>query len=149
MRVFLLVVVTAAVVLPYAAVSPMMSQTPRSSQAPDSDFTANPAPPPGPPPEAAPGVGGWLSSREVQLATGVLLLGVFVIAAEVYLLGRGTASADDVLKILGVTLIIVGTLFVVAAGFSGNDVAPALGLFGTLAGYLVGRRSVTGNAGGS
>ena len=41
----------------------------------------------------------------------------------------------------GVTLILVGTLFAITAGFSAEDIGPALGLFGTVAGYLLGRRT--------
>jgi hypothetical protein len=38
-----------------------------------------------------------------------------------------------------VTLIIIGTLFFITAGFDSTQIAPALGLFGTIAGYLLGK----------
>ncbi len=48
-------------------------------------------------------------------------------------------KAEDTLRSFGVVLIIMGTLFVIAAGYSSVQIAPALGLFGTIAGYLLGR----------
>ncbi|MDX1617310.1 MAG: hypothetical protein R3224_00890 [Balneolaceae bacterium] len=38
-----------------------------------------------------------------------------------------------------VTLIITAALFLIAAGFSNDQIASALGLLGTIAGYLLGR----------
>jgi hypothetical protein len=43
--------------------------------------------------------------------------------------------------VYAVTLIIVGTLFAITAGFDSNQIAPAMGLFGTIAGYLLGKRA--------
>jgi len=64
-----------------------------------------------------------------------------VIFIEFWLLRRSALRADDVLRTFSLTLIIIGTLFFVTAGFDNNQIAPAMGLFGTIAGYLLGRRS--------
>jgi hypothetical protein len=45
---------------------------------------------------------------------------------------------DDVLRLIITTIIIGGTLFFLAAGFSSQQIAPAVGLFGTVVGYLLG-----------
>ena len=47
---------------------------------------------------------------------------------------------EDILRIVVTTLVICGTLFFVAAGFSSEQIAPAIGLFGTVVGYLLGTR---------
>ena len=38
-----------------------------------------------------------------------------------------------------ITLIITATLFLITAGYDNNQIAPAIGLFGTVAGYLLGK----------
>ena len=38
-----------------------------------------------------------------------------------------------------ITLIIVGTMFLITAGFDSEQTSPAMALFGTIAGYLLGR----------
>ena len=43
------------------------------------------------------------------------------------------------LKFILVTLVITSALFLIAAGFSNNQIASAMGLLGTIAGYLLGR----------
>jgi hypothetical protein len=48
-------------------------------------------------------------------------------------------KAGDLLRVFAVTLILQGTLFFITAGFDSNQIAPAMGLFGTIAGYLLGR----------
>ena len=44
---------------------------------------------------------------------------------------------------LAVTLIVVSSLFIITAGYSSEQIAPAMGLFGTIAGYLLGRYQET------
>ncbi|CAB3744738.1 hypothetical protein LMG27174_07245 [Paraburkholderia rhynchosiae] len=41
---------------------------------------------------------------------------------------------------LSLTLVVVGILFSMTAGFDAQTVAPAIGLLGTIAGYLLGRK---------
>jgi len=38
-------------------------------------------------------------------------------------------------------LVIISTFFVITAGFGNEQIAPAIGLFGTDVGYLLGRQS--------
>ena len=49
-------------------------------------------------------------------------------------------SANEILQLLSINLIVTGTLFLISAGFSAEQIAPGLGLFGTIAGYVLGRR---------
>jgi len=99
-------------------------------------------------PPAAPNVGAvprefvFVSQREFWLSIEVLAFGLIVVGLQFRLLLRNGVKAEEVLRVFGVTLILVGTLFTITAGFSAQDIGPALGLFGTVAGYLLGRRTL-------
>jgi hypothetical protein len=82
-----------------------------------------------------------LSSYEFWLSVQVLVLGVAVLVVEYLLLRGRRVSGEEILRVLAVTLIVVATLFVVTAGFSAQQISPAMGLLGTIAGYLLGRRA--------
>ena len=80
-----------------------------------------------------------LSTFEFWLSLIVLVFGCIVIYVEYMLLQKRESSSEDIMKTFVVTLIIIGTLFSVTAGFDAQQVAPAMGLFGTIAGYVLGR----------
>lgn len=87
-----------------------------------------------------------LSNREITLSFAVLLFGVLVLSLEFIViknLGKNI-NAQDLLILFTVTLIIVGTLFLISSGVSSNQIAPALGLYGTIVGYLLGREAERG-----
>lgn len=107
------------------------------SEASADDGSTNPTnPPPGNLRE-----GGTMSTNEFRLSLIVLSFGVVVVLCEFLLLRKRVLSGADVLRIFSVTLIIIGTFFIVTAGFSSQQIAPAMGLLGTIAGYLLGQRS--------
>lgn len=82
----------------------------------------------------------YLSSREYSLALLVTAVSLVALLMQFFLLRSiPKLKAEDLLRTFGVVLIIMGTLFFIAAGFSSAQIAPALGLFGTIAGYLLGR----------
>ena len=83
-----------------------------------------------------------LTRFEFWLSLLILAFGATVVLVQYSLLRKRLFDANDILKVFGVTLIIVGTLFLIAAGFGDKQIAPAMGLFGTLAGYLLGKASV-------
>jgi hypothetical protein len=81
----------------------------------------------------------FLSDREVNLTLASFVFGVFVLFVQ-FLLIRGRAfSADEILRNYSVTVILVATLAVVSGGFNDKLVNAVIGLFGTIAGYLLGR----------
>jgi hypothetical protein len=80
-----------------------------------------------------------LSQKEFAAAGLVLLFSVlcFIVAA---LLKRVSGFGDEnVIRILALVLIVSGTLFLVTLGYSAEQIAPALGILGTIAGYMLGR----------
>lgn len=86
------------------------------------------------------------SSQEVWLSYGVLLFGMVIVLAQAYLISKREEPLSESLKYLGVTLIIVGALFLVTAGYGNSQIAPIIGLLGTVAGYLLVRRVYTSRA---
>ena len=80
--------------------------------------------------------------RSFEFIVSIMILGISLVALamEFFLLRKiPNLKAEDALRVFAVTLIIVGTLFFIAAGFDAKQVAPGMGLFGTVAGYLLGR----------
>ena len=82
--------------------------------------------------------------RELSLSFGILLFGALIIYLQYrHISGSNNFTPKDVLLVYVVTLVIVGTLFLISAGWSSDDIAPAIGLFGTVVGYLLGQKSNT------
>ncbi len=79
------------------------------------------------------------SSQEVWLSLGVLLFGMVVVLAQAFIINRREEPLSQSLKYLSVSLINVGALFLVTAGYGNSQIAPIIGLLGTVAGYLLGR----------
>ena len=82
----------------------------------------------------------YLSSTEGQITLLVLALGALIIIAQFFVLRFKEGTAEDATRAYSITLIIIGTLVLICAGYSNNQIAPAMGLFGTIAGYLLGRK---------
>lgn len=82
----------------------------------------------------------YLSDREFQLTLLVAFIAVSTLLMQFLLLKKSSKlKSEDTSRVFGMTLIITGTLFSLTAGFSSEQIAPAVGLFGTIAGYLLGR----------
>jgi len=77
------------------------------------------------------------------MSIAVLVFGIVVLGLEVLVVQRRNFSPNDATKLVAVTLIVVSSLFIITAGYSSEQIAPAMGLFGTIAGYLLGRYQET------
>ncbi len=73
------------------------------------------------------------------MSSSVLFFGLLVFLAELYLMRLISFQPEQSIKLIAVTLIVVSTLFIITTGFSSEQIAPAMGLFGTVAGYMLGR----------
>lgn len=82
----------------------------------------------------------WTTSDAMTVSASVLVFGVFICCLVTILLKSGK-SADDVLKGIGTILIILVAVFLVVAGYDDKQIAPVIGLLGTIAGYILGRNS--------
>lgn len=76
----------------------------------------------------------------MTISSVVLVFGVFVLLLATYLIRIGKNS-EPVLRIFGTILIIVISVFLVVAGYTSNQIAPVMGLLGTIAGYLLGKET--------
>ena len=81
-----------------------------------------------------------LSSYEFILSCSVLAFGLIILFLQFMLLrsvvGR---SSHEVMRYYTVTLIIICSVVLVAAGLSDRQISPIVGLFGTIAGYILGK----------
>jgi hypothetical protein len=109
------------------------------------------SPPPPPPPKPNPTGGSnlfeFFSSKtpyEFWLTCIIIAFGLMVII--LFLWGmRGTKDRrpEDVSRAMIVMTVITGSLILITAGYSTEQVAPAFGIFGTIVGYMLGRMSDT------
>lgn len=77
---------------------------------------------------------------EVGLGVAILTFTVLVLAIQAILItkSKSTWHPNSMLRFMGLTLIMTSALFLVTAGYSAEQMAPAMGLLGTIAGYLLG-----------
>ncbi len=81
----------------------------------------------------------WMTNKESVLAGLVLLFGSFLAVLQAYLMVKREFKAHEIIRLSGLTFIVISTLFIITAGYGAAQIAPAMGLFGTLAGYILGR----------
>lgn len=77
----------------------------------------------------------WLTVLNVAFGISTLAIVLFVFRK---LLDQ---YAEQLIRFAIVVVIVIGTLVLITAGFSNEQVAPAFGLFGTIVGYILGRMS--------
>jgi hypothetical protein len=113
-----------------------------------------PAPPANPLPN--PGIGGNLtdfifkkSPYEFWLTLLIIAFGLTVLSLYIYAIRNiHDRRPEDVSRALIVITVITGSLILITAGYSNEQIAPAFGLFGTVVGYMLGRMSNVPSAGG-
>ncbi|MDO9068610.1 MAG: hypothetical protein Q7W05_09150 [Deltaproteobacteria bacterium] len=82
----------------------------------------------------------WSVTNAMTISASVLVFGLCVILLATYLVKIGK-KAEDVLRIFGTILIVMMAVFLVVAGYTDTQVAPVMGLLGTIAGYLLGKET--------
>lgn len=81
-----------------------------------------------------------MTQMEFNLSRIVLMFGISIITLEMLLVWLNKIDSQDAIKIVIITLIVTSTLFLITAGYSNDQIAPAMGLLGTIAGYLLGKQ---------
>jgi heme A synthase len=82
----------------------------------------------------------WLlTDKETKLAYALLIFLFIIIVLETWLIVKTKLDADNAVKLLLTTLILLSILFIIMVGYDDKVLAPAFGLFGTIMGYLFGR----------
>lgn len=95
------------------------------------------APAPLPAPTAAEATW-WSVTSAMTISAAVLVFGLLVLLLAAYLIRVGK-NTEAVLRIFGTILIVVIAVFLVVAGYTDTQIAPVMGLLGTIAGYLLGK----------
>jgi hypothetical protein len=80
---------------------------------------------------------GWTADYSLNLAVSILLFGLIIFSIMAWLLSK-RHDHMAVLKVCALPLIIVSAMFLVIVGYSAEQIAPVLGLMGSIAGYLLG-----------
>ncbi|WP_055137071.1 hypothetical protein [Pseudomonas corrugata] len=76
----------------------------------------------------------------LMLSYIVVGFGVFVLLCITYLIQKNK-QPDILLRPFGTILIVIGAVFLIVAGYSEKQIAPVIGLLGTIAGYILGKES--------
>ena len=83
------------------------------------------------------------NSFEIALSIGVLVFGAIAMGLQILVMLRQNKYWDTwAIKIVGLTLVITAGLFLIVAGYSQDQVAPMMGILGTVIGYLLGKDEV-------
>lgn len=83
---------------------------------------------------------GW-SSKDVFVSSSMILLFGFFLFCIMAVLVAKKHHAMDVIRLCSLPLIIVSAIFLVVVGYSAEQIAPVMGLLGSIAGYLLGAAS--------
>jgi hypothetical protein len=79
---------------------------------------------------------------EFWLTCLIIAFGLTVLALYIYAIRNiQNRRPEDVSRALIVITVITGSLVLITAGYSNEQIAPAFGLFGTVIGYMLGRMS--------
>lgn len=82
----------------------------------------------------------WLTTPEFFLALMVLAFGGLVLLLYTLISVRlGHSNSPDFRRYFVVIVLVMGTLFLIVTGLSDKQIAPAIGFFGTVVGYILGR----------
>jgi hydrogenase/urease accessory protein HupE len=89
-------------------------------------------------------IGSFHTNQEMVLTT--MILGFALLSLLfLYLCLRTGRASEFVLRIYVITIIIFGTLLAVSSSYTTEQIAPVVGLFGTIAGYVLGRSERAGS----
>ena len=85
----------------------------------------------------------WSPALVCQLSLGIGLFAVFILVCVTVLLKRmhDPVMPEQILRTFGILVIIFAAVFLVIAGYSDTQITPVIGLLGTIAGYLLGRKT--------
>jgi hypothetical protein len=80
------------------------------------------------------------TSIEIVLSVAILVFALVIFLFQTIVMAKLKLewTPSNILRFYGLTLIISGGLLLVVAGYSDQQIAPVIGLLGTIAGYLLG-----------
>jgi hypothetical protein len=81
----------------------------------------------------------WTTDLVTYLSLGLLGFGCLSIVLATVLLWRSRSTAYEVLRAFGILSIICVSAVLLVVGYSNEQLTPIVGLFGAIAGYLLGK----------
>jgi hypothetical protein len=82
----------------------------------------------------------------LMLGGGVLVFGLIIVLSVIVVIARSNTGWNaEATRVVGLTDVTIAAVFMVTAGYHAEKIAPAIGLLGSIAGFLAGR--VTGSQG--
>jgi len=88
----------------------------------------------------------WSPELVGYLTLGVLGFSTLSLFVSAVLLWRAKAQADQVLRVTGVLAILAFSALLLVVRYSSEQLTPIIGLFGAIAGYLLGKETKGGGA---
>lgn len=85
--------------------------------------------------------------NEIELTVYYLVFGFIVLIITAFLLHKSSIDSHTTFKYFIIVLLILSMLLLIATGLNNDQIAPAVGLFGTIAGYLLGKTDFTPSTG--
>jgi hypothetical protein len=80
----------------------------------------------------------WTPQIGLCLSFSILIFGLLVLSLMSVLVAKYKVNINRILRAFALTLIIVAAVFLIVAGYTEQQIAPVMGLLGTIAGYLLG-----------
>ena len=87
----------------------------------------------------------WTPELVCKLSLGIGAFAILSFALVGFLIWQ-KKNAEQILRTFGILVIIFAAVFLVVAGYSDTQITPVIGLLGTIAGYLLGRKIEPGNS---
>lgn len=91
-------------------------------------------------------IGSFLTQKELVLSVVEVVFGVVVTLVILRIVAKNYVGMDQGVRGVLVLTIVVSTLVLITSGYSAEAIAPAMGLLGTIAGYLLKDSTVTREA---
>jgi len=83
----------------------------------------------------------WSQELVIKLVIGIIGLSVVIFLLVAVLMWRSNSDPQHILRIFGILTIITFSALLMVVGYSNEQLTPIIGLFGAVAGYLLGRDS--------
>ena len=88
----------------------------------------------------------WSPELVIYLATSILLVTALALVLGSILMWKRGHSGQEVLRLYGVVIIVGLSALLLVVGFSNEQLTPIVGLFGAIAGYLLGKEGKSKDA---
>jgi len=83
----------------------------------------------------------WSQALVIKLAIAIIGLSTVIFLLVAVLMWRNNSEPQHILRIFGILTIITFSALLMVVGYSNEQLTPIIGLFGAVAGYLLGRDS--------